>query len=473
MNIFYSSTCSNFYRDFLKGICEKIPSIGKIYTVKLNDQKKFEFKGKEVITINYDEYAFSNYNELEKALPIDLDIMNFLKKDLLIILKMMERLGDFRGSENFEKRLEMLHNHVKFWNSIIENQKIELGIFLSVPHEPFEYIIYKILKAKKKSTIIHQQLHFLDTYAIVENVQWNISNKKFFYKENKLENNKVLFKNAKETLLDLKSVEYKPFYHENIFKKSYKLTKYIRKIKSIISDIISIREFARYINYRTTKFFKASRTFKYFKQSLVDPDLNKKYIFIPLHFQPEVSTCPVGDIFVHQNLMISMLSYSLRNSDWIIYVKEHPNQDLSYGRTLEFYKEINSLDNVFLITNKITSKNILLKSKAVAIVTGTMGLEAISNEIPVLCFGEIYYKLFNGVFPIKTNNDLSSALKKIQNGYKPSFETLLNELKEIPSNYFHGYSNQEYEDESKISYSQNINNLVNNLNEYLLRCNLI
>lgn len=162
-----------------------------------------------------------------------------------------------------------------------------------------------------------------------------------------------------------------------------------------------------------------------------------------------------------------MIANALKETDWLIYVKEHPYQNPLFGRSFNFYSRINNLKNVFLIKNNVPSRNILLKSKAVGIVTGTMGLEAISNQIPVLCFGDIYYKFLHGVFPIESNKDINLALEKIKNNFKPDLEKLIVQLNKIPANYYHGYTNYEYEEVSKIPYAINLKNLVENLFSHL------
>ena len=225
--------------------------------------------------------------------------------------------------------------------------------------------------------------------------------------------------------------------------------------------------------YKLNDFISKKRIISYFKKISIEPNYEKKFIFIPLHYQPEASTSPKGDVFVYQSLMIEMISNSIRNSDWIIYIKEHPYQNPTFGRDKNFYSEINKLSNVFFLKNNVDQKKLLIRSKAVGIVTGTMGLEAIANEVPVLCFGNVYYKFFEGVFAIETIDDLSYAINKIKRGYKVNSVDLIDSFKKIPKNYFQGYSNYEFEKVSNISHKKNIINLVNNLYGFLQKTKLI
>jgi hypothetical protein len=459
MNIFFDETSTKLGRSYLKGICNKIPAIERIFTISIPNQNPIEIDGKEIINIDLEETISSNYNNLDKTIPVDKSVFDSLNFDSLLTLKMSDRFGSFNGSDNFEERVQMFFNHVRFWNHIIEKHKIKISVFLSVPHEPAAFLIHQLMKSKGRTSLYHEQLHLQDTYLIEENI--NIKKSTSFKKD------ELLYKNAKFTIKEFRKPDYKPFYFNNFFNDLKKTELRIKKLKFVLNELKVKKLFFNYFIYKTNTLFIRKKILKYLTKCKVTPQLNKKYIFVPLHFQPEASTSPKGNIFVFQSLMIKMLSHSLNDSDWIIYLKEHPAQNPVFGRNLEFYKELNKLENVFFINENIATRNILLSSKAVGVITGTMGLEAIFNEIPVICFGDIYYKFFHGVFPVETNQELKNAIEKISSGFKPKLSKLSNEIKKTPSNYFHGYVNYEYEEISKITFNENINLLVNNLNSYL------
>ena len=464
MNIFFDETSTKLGRDYLRGICEKLKLVNKVITLKVPNSDSFNSKDVEVLNIDLEDTITSNYPELEQIEPFDKGVFNSLNYDSLFTLKMMERFGSFKGEDNFEKRTKMFFNHVKFWNYMIESHKIEIAIFLSVPHEPAPFIIYQLMKSKGRLTLYHEQLAFQDTYTLEDKIK--LSKPTSFKKDD------LIFKNIKFTIEEFSQKDFVPFYSKNYFINQKKIDLKVKKIKRILVEITHKNHLLKYFFYRIRKFFLKKRILNFLKKYQVSPDFDKKYILIPLHYQPEASTSPKGDIFVYQSLMIQMISNSLKDTDWLIYVKEHPAQSPTFGRNLSFYKEINNLNNVFLLNKNLDTKKVLIESNAVGIVTGTMGLEAIIHQIPVLCFGDIYYKFFHGVFPIDSNQQLSEAIEKIKNGFKPNKEKLINELEKIPSTYYHGYVNYEYEKVTKISYIQNIKYLVNNLNNYLLNQNV-
>lgn len=73
------------------------------------------------------------------------------------------------------------------------------------------------------------------------------------------------------------------------------------------------------------------------------PKEGEKFIYVPLHMQPELTTCPLGGQFADQLLMVRMLSAHLPKG-YRLYVKEHPDQlrhTLTHpsARSAEFYDE--------------------------------------------------------------------------------------------------------------------------------------
>ncbi len=459
MNIFFDETSTKLGASYLKGICKKIPSIKKIFTISIPNQNLIEIDGVKIINIDLDETITSNYNNLFKTIPVDKSVFDNLNFDSLLTFKMFDRFGSFNGSDNFEERADMFFNHIRFWNHIIEEYNIKISIFLSVPHEPAAFIMHQLMRSKERTSIYHEQLHLQDTYLIEKNIK--------IKRPTNFKNDKLLYQNAKFTIQDFREPNYKPFYFKNFFNDLNKTHLKIKKFNFIINELKAKNQFINYFFYKLKKLIHRKKISKYLKKCKVTPQLDKKYIFVPLHYQPEASTSPKGDIFVFQNLMVKMLSHSLKNSEWIIYLKEHPAQNPVFGRNLEFYKELNNLKNVFFIDEDIPTRDILLNSKAVGVISGTMGLEAIFNEIPVICFGHIYYKFFHGVFPVETNQDLKNAIEKISNGFKPKLSELIDDIKNTPKNYFRGYVNYAYEEVSKITFNENINLLVNNLIIYL------
>jgi hypothetical protein len=151
-------------------------------------------------------------------------------------------------------------------------------------------------------------------------------------------------------------------------------------------------------------------------------DFETPYIFVALHYQPEQTTSPTGGVFVDQNLMVDMLARVVP-AGWRVYVKEHPFQFFpnSLGersRSVEFYDDLLAHPNVTLVPWSTSPFELTDRAKAVATVSGTVGVEAIIRGKPVLAFGYAWYRDCEGVFYTPTAADCRRAIQQIAGGYE-------------------------------------------------------
>ncbi len=151
-------------------------------------------------------------------------------------------------------------------------------------------------------------------------------------------------------------------------------------------------------------------------------DLNKKFIFLALHYQPEKTTAPDAGLLSDQILFLDMLSKNLPE-DWLIYVKEHPSQLLTSSvtaqvRTVDDYHRMLSYKNVRLVPLEMNSSDLMRNCKAVATATGTVGWEAIVRGIPVLYFGFPWFAHCEGALKAYTRQDLKKSIQLLVDGYK-------------------------------------------------------
>ncbi len=166
-------------------------------------------------------------------------------------------------------------------------------------------------------------------------------------------------------------------------------------------------------------------------------DFSEKYIYYPLHLDPEASTL-VREKLSNQLTIIKILSDSIPD-DWKIYVKEHPVTfsflkrkklrenwyfflSMNNYRGRPFYEEILRIPKTRLISQRYTSEEVLKDSMAVATINGTVCLEAAHIQKPVLIFGEkLVAKYVDGMFNIRSAIDCKNAISDIDKGFKPHY----------------------------------------------------
>ena len=132
------------------------------------------------------------------------------------------------------------------------------------------------------------------------------------------------------------------------------------------------------------------------QQKFIDKINNaEKYVYFPLHLQPEMTTDTLGGIYYDQLLAIEKLRNILPD-DWYIYVKENPKQT-AYMRGLRFFERLSQIKNVRLLNKDVNTYDIMQDCQFVATITGTAGWEAITGGKPALVFGLALYRYLSGV----------------------------------------------------------------------------
>jgi len=125
------------------------------------------------------------------------------------------------------------------------------------------------------------------------------------------------------------------------------------------------------------------------------PVKGEKYVLYPLHFQPEASTLVLAPYYLDQLALIENMAKSLPVG-YRLYVKEHFT---SQGRRpFSFYKRIKKTFGVRLLGPHEDSWQLIQNASAIAVITGTMGWEALLFEKPVITFGEVFINSFPLVY---------------------------------------------------------------------------
>lgn len=152
------------------------------------------------------------------------------------------------------------------------------------------------------------------------------------------------------------------------------------------------------------------------------PRAGESYVLLPLHFQPESSTLVMAPFYLDQTTLVENMAKSLPVGHWL-YVKEHPQ---SVGRRpLAFYQRLKKLFNVRLIAPQVDSHALVRGADAVATINGTMGLEAILYERPVITFGPAFYNMYDQVYRVSDITRLPAIVQEAVTGFRPDREMLL------------------------------------------------
>lgn len=292
-----------------------------------------------------------------------------------------------------------------YFCGLIKEYGIDHILFFNIPHLGYDTICYEVAKFLKIKTTIVSQSIFDNKFISLSDIS-NFG--KFKVDESLLDRFTITQKLKRPFYMGKINNDPTPSKHPSligylsvflyvVLRKPVLLFKF-KDLFNLLSRVNSI--YKRTPKWRDpfAKFFNV-RSLKYFEHMAGIPqgslNLEEKFVYFPLHLQPEMTTSALGGVFVDQALAIEILSNMLP-SNVIVYVKENPKQ-MGFMRGPTFFHRIMRLNNVKIIPDYIDSHELIKRSVFVATITGTAGWEALAVGKPVLVFGTPWFLSLPGV----------------------------------------------------------------------------
>jgi len=176
------------------------------------------------------------------------------------------------------------------------------------------------------------------------------------------------------------------------------------------------RTLPRVLNIELKNFFKIQKTNKFLNENAkLQIDKNKKFIYFPLHLEPEQILSIHSPFFMNQLEFINNLAKSIP-IDYKLFVKEHPMISKWFsGRPIEYYENILRLPNVELIHPTVSGTTLIKNSSLVVTIAGTTGLEAAFYGIPSIVCSDLIYSSLSSIFQLHSLNDLPKLIRTALN----------------------------------------------------------
>lgn len=267
---------------------------------------------------------------------------------------------------------------------LLTANKIECLIFSSMPHEGFDFLISKIAKYLKLPTLMFVQSQFPNRFWVLHDAE-----------------DYGIFSQTSDYSSAM------PFELQTNFDWFYmKEREFGYGIKKLFADLLRKPLMFPYAFYKYKQAWDFSRSFK--SQIVGNVEYEKKFVYFPLHLQPELSTAALGGIYSDQMLAIEQLAQMLP-PDWMVYVKENPKQT-ERQRDRVFFQRLKDLSNVVLLPKSENSIRLIEASQFVATIAGTAGWEAISLGKKALVFGRAWYMTLPGVFQFDRIKDITDIV---------------------------------------------------------------
>jgi hypothetical protein len=350
---------------------------------------------------------------------------------------------------------------ILFWHflDMIINKNIQVIIFCNIPHEGPDYILYSIAKQLGIKTVLSYQSLFPNRYFCIESIE-DLGEIDNVVPETETD---FIEKTIKE---DLPPKEWD--YMMDAGKKDNE--------EDMTSRLIRIGHCLMHepwnINSSYDLLWKGISEIKEhiyqnrITQSCFESTSPEKFIYFPLHFQPEITTAATGDIFCEQTRAIEILADKIKTElsfDCKIYVKENPRQS-NFMRSHNFFNRLTSIDSVRFINPQVSTLTLIKDCLCVATISGTAGYEAVFMNKSVIYFGHPWYKKLHGAFRYQTSlNELINFVPDRQ----LSINTLTRILKSSrPGVVDRHYINQVYDSNDEAVEKNNLN-IYNNFRDYL------
>jgi hypothetical protein len=146
------------------------------------------------------------------------------------------------------------------------------------------------------------------------------------------------------------------------------------------------------------------------KHSLYHLDDITPFIFFPLHFEPERAISVAAPFYTNQVEVITSIAKSLP-VEYLLYVKEHPAQQMTSWKSIWFYKKILELPNVRLIHHSVYGEELLKKCSLVITIAGTAGIEAAFYDKPAIVLTDTLYSTLSFIHRLKSIEDLPIVIR--------------------------------------------------------------
>jgi capsule polysaccharide modification protein KpsS len=133
-------------------------------------------------------------------------------------------------------------------------------------------------------------------------------------------------------------------------------------------------------------------------------------VYFPLHVTDDYKILKVIPHCVDQTSIVEQVADALPVGHDLV-LKEHP---MSVGRnSLRLLRRLRTRHNVRLVPPRTSTHEQIQRSEAVAVISSTVGLEALLYEKPVLTIGQPFYSGFGITLDVDSFRELRSAVPEL------------------------------------------------------------
>lgn len=439
MGILLTEFNDTYFRDIASKLLASNVPITHIVTSFLDLYDKPEFSQLNIMDEQQFQYAdmISKLNN-KNMRSLSATIISESKELENLYLTITDRLCFYPKTVFARKR--RYYDLLLYWTNFFEVNQISTIIFPRVPHLGYGNIIYFLAKKKGIQTLILRETLLSDQILITEEYEHLTKVPPSFKAKNdigelkdlvgetllkgilkpsklmtiNLVDNAAVMKQNTSTILknlfDKKTLKALFSLIHNPWDRVYGTPTYMERPVNWLGYYIML---ARY-------YFKNQALLSLYSKISEPVDLQKKFVYFPLHYQPERTSLPEGGVFENQLLILDILAKSIPNG-WFIFVKEHPYQFLRSDirkenfRDENFYHKIVSYPNVKAVPLSTRSEDLIQACQTSVTLTGSTGWETLLMGKPCVTFtSSAWYSPCQSCFVVSSASDFKDALKKLR-----------------------------------------------------------
>lgn len=378
------------------------------------------------------------------------------------VLTMMDRM-DLGYTFSYSERMQLYYRYLSYWLAVLQHMKPDLVVFPISPHVAYDYVLYFLAQDLGIPTLLFERASLPGYVFPVQSFEQGSPALLSHYRHLLASGAKAQLSPTSQAYVDsmrAQNIQAMPDY-SNLGPKSpplpartwqrflqprrywqklaYTYERIYKKVKPYLEPVprnymkqrwipmsrsrVTARQLRWYWDVTGPRL--RHRWYQYYHQLTQDPQLDKPYIFFPLHYQPERTTAPGGGSYVHQDLAVKLLAANLPEG-WHMVVKEHPRQITDkhgrsrgeMSRSMSFYDALAETPGVILAPLSFSSQKLIDGARAVVTLTGSPGWEAVLRNKPAIVLGYASYRGCEGVFYTPDGPSCAAALGQIAGGYQ-------------------------------------------------------
>jgi len=441
-----------------------------VYWVGYHNVSHFTPKG-AIFHDHYDAWDGKPAEALKDAAfpPPPSSLIEKLYRTESIVLSMMDKRYD---TAPVNERKHVYYSMLSYWSGVLDTIKPDAIVFAIVPHTVYNYILYELARLRGLPTSC-----FEDTYVASRLLSYD----NFWEGNDELRHALKLASDAKISDLpgDLQTylkryskTEAQPPYMAQQRAVSAGWGLFRHRVAIARAGLLSGRTFILAWGFFKRLFVhNLAREYKKVASVL---DISRPYVYFPLNMQPERSTSPQGGVFQDQILVAETVAASLPEG-WKLVIKEHPSQWWLRGKTRYssaryrgYYQRLARIPKTVLVDTFTNTFDLTKGARAVVVVTGTPGWEAILRNIPVIVFGIPWYRDCPGITRVENVDECKAALARVELGeLRPTANGVIAFLKAIDEVSIRAFIHDLVGQTENISEAESYRNIALKLNTAL------